>query len=413
MFGITRAATEVLQSIRGYFFKGNTLIPSFYGPTTKSGVRVTEETALRYAVVWACVNNIASDIAKLPSTIIRNDNGSKFIANDHDQYFLLTAQPNQLMSAYTFWKAVGLYQELYGAAFVEIIRNEATGRPIEYRVLCTPLVEDHVVTLGTEKYLFWRDGESGRLISDNDILRFMTWTTDGIDYKSPIQVFRETIGSGIAANNMNAELYNSGLRTDGYIQSNNPTINTEQAKILSGNFSKQLSDWETPVLPGTAEYKEFGMPLTDAQFIENRNFGIADICRIWRMPLHKVNLMENAIKSNLIEQNGEYVQDTLMPRIVNREQEVNRKVFRESERGVFSWDVNTKALLRGDHAARAQMYKTLFETGAITKNEIRANEDMNPLDDGQYGDESHTRLDHIPVSLLMDHFNKQNQIGEA
>ena len=411
MFGISRAAGQLLQAIRGYFFKGNVLIPSFYGPTTKSGVRVTEETAIRYAVVWACINNIASDIAKLPSTIIRTEMGSKYIASEHDQYFLLTSQPNQLMSAYTFWKAVGLYQEMYGASFVEIIRNEATGRPIEYRVLCTPLVEDYVITLEDgSTMLFWRDGESGKLISDDDILRFMTWTTDGINYKSPIQVFADTIGSGIAANNMNSELYQKGMRTDGYIQSGNPTISAEQAKTLGFNWNKQLSAWDTPVLPGTAEYKPFGMPLTDAQFIENRNFGIADIARIWRMPLHKVNLLENAIKSNIQEQNQEYVNDTLMPRIVNREQEVNRKVFRQSERGRFTWDIDTKALLRGDHAARAQLYKTLFETGAITKNEIRANEDMNPLPDGQYGDESHTRLDQIPVSLLLTHFNQK---GEA
>lgn len=401
VFNLSRAASRVLSAIRGYFFSGGVLTPTFIGGIpTKSGVNVNEQTALRYAVVWACVNNIASDIAKLPSTITRKEGASRFIASEHDQYFLLTAQPNQLMSAYTFWKACGIYEELYGAAFVEIIRNQATDRPISYRLMCTPFVDDIIINQDGVDYLYWRDAESGRTIPDKDVLRFMRWTTDGINYKSPIQVFRETIAGGIAANDMTNELYGNGLRTDGYIQSNQPTISTEQASILGDNFQTMLTKWGIPVLPGTAEFKEFGMPLTDAQFIENRNYSVADICRIWRMPLHKVNLMENAIKSNIQEQNQEYVNDTLMPRIVNREQEINRKVFRDNELGVYQWDIETKGLLRGDHVARANYYKARIETGSITPDEVRAMEGENPLPSDQYGDQARINLNHIPANMM-------------
>ena len=397
-----------MTSVRGLFFAGNGSlgVPSLYGPSTSSGVRVSEETALRYAVVWACINNISSDIAKLPSTITRKDGASKFIAPEHDQYALLTMQPNTIMSAYTFWKAVGIYEELYGAAFVEIQRNQATSRPIGYRLMCTPYLTDIMIEEGGVKRLYWRDHETGGIFPDSDVLRFMTWTLDGINYKSPIQCHRETIGGGIAQNEMSNEFIGNGLRTDGYIQSNQPNLNAEQAKQLGGNFQSMLTKWEFPVLPGTAEFKQFGMPLTDAQFIENRNYSIADICRIWRMPLHKVNLMENAIKSNIQEQNQEYVNDTLMPRIVSREQEVNRKVFRNTEMGVYQWDIETKGLLRGDHVARANYYKARLEASSMSPDEIRAAEGENPLPPGQYGDEVRVNLNHIPVSEIQAYINK-------
>ena len=399
-FNISQAARRVLNSFkRALTFDGSggVGIPTLYGPPTISGVRVSEETAIRYATVWACVNNISSDIAKLPSTITRKDGAAKYISPEHDQYALLTMQPNGLMSAYTFWKAVGLYEELYGAAFVEIQRNAATDRPIAYRLMCTPLVHDVIIENDGHKYLYWKDSETGATISDKNVLRFMGWTMDGIHYKSPIQLFRETVAAGIAQNNLANELYANGLRTDGYIQSNQPALNADQAKVMASNFQAMLSKWDIPVLPGTAAFKEFGMPLTDAQFIENRNYSVADICRIWRMPLHKVNLLENAIKSNIQEQNQEYVNDTLMPRIVSREQEVNRKVFRTSEVGVYQWDIETRALLRGDHVARANYYKARVESSSITPDEIRSLEGENPLPDGQFGDQARINLNYVPV----------------
>ena len=41
-----------------------------------------------------------------------------------------------------------------------------------------------------------------------------------------------------------------------------------------------------------------------------------------------------------------------------------------------------EGLLRGDAKSRADFYKTMFSIGAMSLNEIREKEDMNPIDDG-------------------------------
>lgn len=43
---------------------------------------------------------------------------------------------------------------------------------------------------------------------------------------------------------------------------------------------------------------------------------------------------------------------------------------------------DTNQLLRGDKAAQAQFYNTLFSIGAITPNEIRREVDLPPLEGG-------------------------------
>ena len=64
------------------------------------------------------------------------------------------------------------------------------------------------------------------------------------------------------------------------------------------------------------------------------------------------------------------------------EQEFNKKLIFENEKGVTYFEFNTTALLRGDSKARAEYYSKLFAIGAISPNEIRRKENMNDSVDG-------------------------------
>jgi len=409
VWSISNAAKRFLNFFtRGYAFKGETAYPVLYGQTSSSGASVSEETSLRLSTVWACVHNKACDIAKLPITIIRSEGNSRVIASEHDQYHILKSDPSPLMTGYSYRKAMTLFHELWGAAFAEIIRNSATGRPIAYRIMHPGYVEDVQIKINGVTELFWKDTESGRLIPDNDVIKYMMYTYDGINYKSPTRVFRDTIGSGITQGDMASELYANGLRSDGYIKTQTPKNTREQSEALADNFAKSMSNWDIPVLDGNSEFKEFGMPLTDAQFIENRKFSVAEICRIWRMPLHKVNQLDNAIKSNIQEQSQEYIDDSLLPLIVCMEQEHNRKIFRSSERGRYSFKIEIKGLLRGDPVKRAALYDSMFGNSAMTPDEMRAREDMNPLPEGMHGNETFTRVDTLPTSMVMAYHAAKN-----
>jgi phage portal protein BeeE len=59
--------------------------------------------------------------------------------------------------------------------------------------------------------------------------------------------------------------------------------------------------------------------------------------------------------------------------------ELNRKLLREDEKGIYYTKFNLEGLLRGDSAARAAFYNTAVTLGILTRNEVRELEDRNPL----------------------------------
>ena len=85
---------------------------------------------------------------------------------------------------------------------------------------------------------------------------------------------------------------------------------------------------------------------------------------------------------------------------MNIETEMNRKLFRESERGVFYVKMSVEGLLRGDSAARANYYKEMLQTGVFSINEVRRLEDLNPIEGGN----SHL----VPLNFTtLDNINTQ------
>jgi len=398
---LKRAATSILTTKRAYTWSGNTFIPTILGRETKAGVRVSEDSALKYAAVWACVNNKANDIASLTRTIILKQGPQRFIASEHDQYYLLKAEPHPRFTGYAFFKTLTIFHELWGAAFAEIQRN-GTGRPIAYRFMHPQRVRPILIEFQGAEELFWKDDETGRTIHDRDVVRIAQFSYDGIYHKSAISVFKDTIGMGIAQNDAASELFANQLRTDGYIQYTN-ALSSQAADALRENWENKLQGWETPILDNNSNFHEFGMPLTDAQFIQNREFQVEDVARIYRMPPHKIGHLKNAIKSNIHEQNQEYRDDTLRPLVVCIEQEFNRKVFRPAEKGHYQFKMDLKSYLRGDPAKRAAMYEALHKIGAMTADEAREKEDMNPLPSEMLGDKTFTRVDTIPTDRINDY----------
>ena len=64
-------------------------------PIVRSGVNVTEQSALAISTVYACVYKIASTISSLGLQIYVKDGRNVEIANQHPAYRLVTSEPNE------------------------------------------------------------------------------------------------------------------------------------------------------------------------------------------------------------------------------------------------------------------------------------------------------------------------------
>jgi hypothetical protein len=99
------------------------------------------------------------------------------------------------------------------------------------------------------------------------------------------------------------------------------------------------------------------------------------------MPPHKVQHLLRATFSNIEHLDIEYVRDTLMPWLVRWEGEIVRKLLSDQDRVRYVVKHNVSELMRGDSAARSTYLRTMISTGAMSINEAREVEDLNPVDD--------------------------------
>ena len=90
--------------------------------------------------------------------------------------------------------------------------------------------------------------------------------------------------------------------------------------------------------------------------------------------------------------------------MVMMEQELNCKLFKQSEFGKLYFEFNVNALLRGNPTERAEYYKTMLNIGAMTINEIRQKENLNSIENG---DKVFMQLNMTTLDNIVDGVNDE------
>jgi phage portal protein BeeE len=128
------------------------------------------------------------------------------------------------------------------------------------------------------------------------------------------------------------------------------------------------------------EYTPREVSNDSAQFNETEKQQDVQLARIWRMPPHKVGIMDRATFSNIEQQAIEFVQDTIMPWLVMIEQAISRDLILAPQR--YYARFNVAGLLRGDTASRFEAYSKAIQSGWMSVNDVRRLENLNPVDGG-------------------------------
>lgn len=137
---------------------------------------------------------------------------------------------------------------------------------------------------------------------------------------------------------------------------------------------------KTILLPADLDYKALTISPVDTELLAMMKLNRSEIAGIFNVPAHMINDLEKATFSNISEQTIQFIRYSLMPWIINWEQEINRKVFTEAERkaGYFV-KFNLSGIMRGTPAERAAFYHNAITDGWMSRNEARLFEDMNPV----------------------------------
>jgi HK97 family phage portal protein len=332
---------------------------------------------------FACVRIIATTLASLPVHIYERGAVGKRIRNDHPAARLIREKPNSDMTAFSFFEALQAQISNRGKAFAELVFDRkgdvAEMWPVPPGV-CWPRRKDKD---GPVEYYF---PNSGVILPAWKILHIPGLGFDGVNSFSPVQLFRQAFGFGMAVEEFGARFFGQGTNIGGFIE--HPAHLTDEAYERLKTDIKQKYEGlgkshSVAILEEGMKYEKLGMPLEDAQFIESRKFTATEIARIHGVPPHLIGDLEKATFSNIEEQSIEAVVYLFRPWVVRWEQALNAKLFTEKEREKLYIKFELDGLLRGNVKTRFEAYSIGLQQGFLNADEVRGKEDMNPLPDGQ------------------------------
>jgi HK97 family phage portal protein len=363
------------------------MIRAMGGGKTESGVAVSEFSAITLPAVYACVSIIADNLAQLPLNVYRSlPGGGREQVTDHPLHAILHDQPNDDMSSFVFRQTVSHHALLWGNGYAEIERTRG-GDPVGL----WPLFPDRTwPDKPAGSRLRYRTAVNGQSVNlpPEDVLHIPALGFDGLIGYSPVSVARQAVGLGLAAERFGAKFFANDAKSGGFLM-HPGKLGDKATGNVAESFQKQGgadNAFKVKVLEEGMKFISTTIPPDDAQFLATREFQVAEIARIFRVPLVLLQSMEKSTSwgSGIEQMMIGFVVWTIQPWLVRWEQEINRKLLTEAERAAgYFVKFNLNALLRGDMKARAAFYKELYLIRAMNPNEVRALEDLNPYEGGE------------------------------
>jgi len=360
-----------------------------------SGVNVTEQGALGISTVYACVYRIASTVASLGLEIYVRDGRDVNVANMHPAYQVLD-NPNDENTPYEFWETLVASALVYGCGFAIIERNN---RGYAERLIPVHYYDVDIKEINGERIYSVRD--YGVVMPDNML------EVCNMHRMSPIRLHRENIGLAKAAQDFGSEYFGQKGQMTGVLASDQP-LRKEQMDVIQNSWNSSSMNAGTKLLPFGFKYQRITITPDEAQFIETRKFQAEEICRIYSVPPSLVQLPSQTTYNNVEQQNLQFARHTIAPWAKRIEQEIDRKLIQSFERPAIYSKFNMNDLYRGDLAGRTNFYTQMLQSGVMSINEVRAKEQMNPVEGG----DTHTvQINQIALDRLGDYSDKVSTDG--
>ena len=377
------------------------------GGQTWAKINVSDATQLQITTAWSAIRLIAETVGTLPLHLYRTTKNGRERAKDDPRYTLVRDQPCDYMTAPEWIESMVVSIATRGQAYNKVDSMESTGRILQIQPVVKDRVQPEVLRDGS--LIYWLTDRFGKRVpcKRQEVMPVRGFGGVGqLEGYAPHQIHSNSLALSVALEKYAAEFFGSGGQPLGVITTKADFGEKSRDQIREG-FSKYLrlsrEKGEHPVFDGETDYKPISTPNNEAQFIEARKLQIAEVARIYRVPLHMLMEMDKASYSNTEQANKHFLDYTLMAYLVRIEAALNSCLLTVAERAAgmyFEFDVN--GLLRGDSAQRSDFYFKMRTAGAMSQNEIRVREN---LDTREGADDLHVPLNMAPSDLLRSHFD--------
>ena len=350
--------------------------------------------ALAVSAVYASVRLLSDTIATIPPAMYRRTDGKRL----RQRLPLWLRKPNPEIGRIAFMSQVMTSLLLEGNAYILITR--AGGQVVALDVIPPSMVEPRYVSSGRRKRLVYELSVAGEdharevvgALDAKDVLHIRGMSLAGeLKGVSPIAAAAETIGLAKNAQEYGAEFFKNGALPGAVVEvagSMSPTglqaARSTWRKIHGGKGNRH----GLAVLTEGAKFSKISVSNDEAQFLETRQFQVADVARIFGVPPHLIGDATGSTSwgSGLAEQNSAFGQHSVRAWVERLDEAFT--ALRLTENGNDDAEfirLDLDAALRSSVKDRYENYRTGYLNGWLTRNNILDSEEL-PRDESGYGD---------------------------
>lgn len=342
-----------------------------YSSGTSSGTAVNEQTAMKQSVVYAAITLIADGVASLRPRAYVDDEQGRRQYTDVPRW---VEAPHPEVRRYEVFNQLLVSAISWGDGFA-LIDRRTDGQILGLRVLAPHrvTVEWDPNDLYARRYKI--DG-TGPWLTSKDVFHVQGPTLPGeASGMSVIRHARESIGLGLTLEEFGARYFGQGSQAKIVLEIPSNVDENKARDIVRTfeRFHKGKNNWHRPaVMSGGAKLHNISINPDDAQFLESRKFQAVEIARWFRVPPHRVGIMDvnTSWGSGLSVENAAFLQNTLRPWITRLEDALSAYTVGGQARGVRI-ELQTDELLRGTFAEQATVFTDLVTNKILTRQEAR------------------------------------------
>jgi HK97 family phage portal protein len=375
-----------------------TLTSSAFVPPPSIGIGddyVGTHRAMSVMTVYACVRLLADTIASLPWKVYHRD--------AHGVPKEVRPQPQVIQNP---WPGFDLFQYKWTMVASLALRGNFYGLvtsrdKLERPTAIMPLHPDAVFLERRTDILRWFDPVyrvMGEVIPTMDMCHIRRFTMPGEPWGlSPIKQAAVAVGMSLASEEYGYRYFRESANPSGALSTDQDldegAVRRAQAEWIASHGGRKLP----AVLTSGFKFAPISIAPNESQFLETRQFQRSEICIMYGVPPILIgDTKETTAWGTGVEQITIGAVTYTFRAWTSCIESVFSAMLPDGQFVRFDYS----ALLRGDTRARFEAYKTALMSFWITPNEVRAQEEMEPLPEG--GDRPLQPATYIPLGMNPD-----------
>lgn len=375
---------------------------------------------LAFSAVYACVEIISQDIAKMPIQLMNIDqvDGVSQSVAMRNAYHRLLRNPNDYQTALQFVQFMVACILMRGNAYILQVFDQRGVpnqmhllHPDRVKVLVHPMSKEvfyeyspHANDMAPMSEVF-TERETTFVIPSRYIIHHrINCLWHPLVGVSPLYAGAVSAATG-GRIMMNSERFFGNMSRPSGVLTSDGEIGDVTAERLKREFEANYSGGnigKTAVLGDGLKWQSMVLTSVDAQLIEQLKWTIEDVARVFRVPMYLLNDTTRMTYKNSEQAAQSYFQGCLQFHVEAIEAEF-AKAFNVVE-GVQEVRFDVSVLFRMDMEERFNAYGKGITSGVISPNEARAMEGKGPI---KGGEEPRMQMQYVPLSQI-EELNAQN-----